>query len=72
MLKDISALKKKKTSPHLLLMYLLQTLPPILERRGLALLFITCKMTKYFGVNEEVLLVHLKVTRAYSMSLDKK
>ena len=40
--------------------------------RILALLFITCKMTKNFGVKKEVLSVHHKVTRAYSMSLDKK
>ena len=41
-------------------------------KRIVALLFITCKMTQILWVNEEVLLVHHKVTRAYSMSLDQK
>ena len=35
-------------------------------KRIVALLFITCKMTQIFGVNEEVLLVHHKVIRGYS------
>ena len=42
------------------------------KRIIVALLFITCKMTQIFGVNEEVLLVHHKVIRGYSMPLDQK
>ena len=41
-------------------------------KRIVALLFITCKMTQFFGVNEEVLLVHHKVIRGYSIPLDQK